>query len=441
MKILLIFPPFSVPTVMPYSITRMQASLSSQFDENISVLDLNALFHKEEFHDYYKRKESGEEYFGLLKEFINEARHRYSKISKGSVLGKLPDFHNRLMQEIYKNKPDIAALSLVYNSQVFFTKWITDALIKKGIDVVIGGPADTSKIRSGAEYLADYNSLSRYLAGKGAHKTKRADVIDFSSYDPPAYFTKEIIYPLKTADSCPYKRCAFCTHHGNKKYTPFDLNSVKSAVISNKMKKIYFIDDDFPLKRLERLSGIMSALNVEWSCQLRPVKEIIPLLAKLSDSGLRAVSWGVESGSQRILDLMEKGTDPADISKVLKASRKNRIRNIVHIMFGFPSETEQEFMATIKFLEENSGSVDLISPSIFGLQRSSRIFQNPSCYSIDKIWSSPRTLLGDTINYKTIRGMGREKVRQMKAEYLPLMNMINKVPRIINACKEQILNY
>ncbi len=444
MKILLVNLPVHIPTVMPYSLAMMKAVLVSSLDEEIFAIDLNSIYHFNEFHDFYKRKEE-ENYFSLLDEFVNETRHVYGKISKSVVLGKIPEGHDFLLKKIIDNNPDIVAFSITYNSQVFFAKAIIKELLKKEIKVVLGGPGDYSKIKEGAVVLPDYEKLIEYCISQGAKCRKKRRVIkktklDFSFFDKKEYFTKDIIYPLRTAFSCPYKRCAFCTHHQNINYDSINLNFVKESIINNKMKKICFIDDDFPIIHLEKLADMLIPLKVQWWCQLRPVKELFPLLPKLKQSGLRSVAWGVESGSQRILDLIQKGTNVEDIESILKKSKELGIKNQLYIMFGFPRETESEFMKTIEFLKKNKKSIDLVSPSTFGLQKGSKIFNEPGKYGIKDIKFIERTMLSDKIEYIPENGLTQIQAENLKKRFLGELNKINKIPRAINSCKEQVLN-
>ena len=395
------------------------------------------------FNDLYKRLEEKEDYFSLLNEFMKKTRNHYPQISKSAITGEKPEGHDFLMNKILESKPDVVAISIVYNSQAFFAKGIIDNLTKNGIKVVIGGPAYLEKIKTNAIKLDNYSQLISYLVENGADEKKEMDevILDFNDYNKNHYFTKDIIYPIRTSSSCPYKKCAFCTHHGNIKYEEYDLSYLKKTIQKNNIKKICFIDDDLTNPRLEKISNILMNLEVKWWCQLRPLPQIMKILPKLKKSGLHSVAWGIESGNQRILDYMKKGTNTDDIKKVITKSSELGIKNTVYIMFGFLSETESEFIDTIKFLEENSNYIDLISPAVFGLQDGSPAYSSPNEYGIKNIHLEKRTLLGDKIEYDISKGLDQKQASKLKKKYNGTMYKINKVPKIINSCKEQILNY
>ncbi|MFH2020483.1 MAG: radical SAM protein [archaeon] len=439
MRILLLNLPSYLPTIMPYSVTMMQSVLSSQIDEIIIPLDLNAKYHRYKFKEFYDAL-ANEEYFRLLTRFVNEARHVYGKISKTTLSGMLPEGHDFLMGLILEKKPDFICISQTYNSQTFFAKGII-ANLPKRIKVILGGPGDFSKIKGDSLVLNNYDELAKHLVHLGA-KSKSSDAaLDFSEYDKNDYFTREIVYPLRTASSCPYKKCAFCTHHANMPYHEIDLYFIRDTIIRNKTEKICFIDDCFTVQRLNALIDILRPLEVTWWCQLRPTAEIIKILPKLYNSGLRSVAWGIESGSQRMLNLMLKGTKTSKNAEILKKSKMCGIINMVYVMFGFPGETEKEFMETIDFLKQNKENIDLVSDSVFGLQQGSPAYENPDKFGILNIMHRDRIMLGNQITYVSNSGLSQQDAKALKKQYLPDNKKINKIPKVINACKEQVLNY
>jgi len=440
MRIVLLNLPVYLPSVMPYSLTMMHAVLNSELDEDIMVLDINSKYHYRLFKELYEQEEKN--FFKSLDEFSKQTRSFYPSISKSVFKGNKPESYNIIIEDILKENPDVVTLSLTYNSQIFFAKLIIDDLSDKGIKVIIGGPADYSIIKDKAVVLKDYKELIDYLIKIGAKTNKiiKKPVLDFSIYNKKKYFTKDIIYPLRTAHSCPYKLCTFCTHHLDTKYETFDLEFIKDIIIKNKMQKICFIDDCFTVSRLKKLSEMIKPLNIKFWLQLRPTRDMIKILPLLYESGLKSVAWGIESGSQRILDLMRKGTKVEDIKEVLKTSHELGIKNQVYVMFGLPGESELEFFETIKFLEDNSEYIDLVSTSVFGLQKNSQIYKHPDKYGIKKISYEKRTFLSEKIIYLPKKGLTHEQVIKLKKNNSYRIESINKIPKVINAAKEQVLN-
>ncbi|MBD3204259.1 radical SAM protein [Candidatus Woesearchaeota archaeon] len=435
MRILLINPPISSATVMPYSIACMKSFLGSTIDEEVSVLDLNAEYHFRKFRELY---ESKDEFFGRLEEFLSMSKKDMPSVSKKTILGKKLDFEDELFDEIIKRDPDFAAMSLVYNSQVFYAARIIKKLEKRGVKTIIGGPADLSKLSKKAIVLKNYHEFSEFLIRKGAKKHEKKNILDFSDFEKKNYFTKDIIYPLRSAYSCPYQQCTFCTHHQGP-YSRISISELRQAVEKNKMKKISFIDDGFTPQSLEELSEMLESFDVSWWCQLRPVKEFASLLDKVNSSGLNSIAWGVESGSQKVLDLMQKCTNVRDVEDVLRKAKNAGIINMVYIMFGFPGETEKDFYETIEFLKRNSSSIDLVSVSVFGLQKGSWVYMDPERFGVE-IFKEKRTFLGEKLRYEVKKGLSHKRATELKKKHMHEIRKINKIPEVINACKEQVLN-
>ena len=109
-------------------------------------------------------------------------------------------------------------------------------------------------------------------------------------------------------------------------------------------------------------------------------------------------------------------------------------------MFGFPTETETEFVDTINFLEENKKSIDIVSPSVFGLQYGSKVMKYPNDFDVTDIKLDPRTFLSDKISYKTSSGLDQNTVKKLMKKYKHQLQKMNKLPRIISVFKEQVLN-
>ena len=114
------------------------------------------------------------------------------------------------------------------------------------------------------------------------------------------------------------------------------------------------------------------------------------------------------------------------------------IKNVTYIMFGFPTETKEEFRQTIEFLKRNDRAIDLISPSTFGLQAGTPAFENPSEFGITRITEHPRELLGPKIEYELSSGLTHEEAKEMRDKFKRSINNINKYPKAMNFFREHM---
>lgn len=447
MRFLIIHPPFAPATAMPYSPAALKAVLQQQLDLGISCLDLNAAFHHLQFPQFYEQLTDVNDihsYGKLLEQFAAAARATAMENNKRVVVGKLPDLFSELLQMILDQKPDLVGFSLIYNSQCFYAKVLLDALQEKNIPCIIGGPAVNAKFRQTYTYLRNEREIIDYINKMFAtkhQKTNKSQAIlaDFSDFKEQDYFSKARILPIKTCSTCFYKQCTFCTHFAQVPYQEYDLEAIKATIVKNKAQKIFFIDDMIATPRLLELAAMLKPLNITWWCQLRPTKDLLGKLQTLFDTGLRSVAWGVESGNQRILDLMKKGTNVSDVKAVLAESKHVGIINMAYIMFGFPTETKIEFLDTINFLKENSSSIDLVSTSTFGLQHGSKIETAPELYHITGINKTQRTILDEKISYSTSAGLQPEEVKKLKNSYRKTIKNLDRLPRQLAYFKEQVL--
>src|SRR5256885_4491637 len=88
-------------------------------------------------------------------------------------------------------------------------------------------------------------------------------------------------------------------------------------------------------------------------------------------SGCKFLHYGYESGSERVLKLMDKATTKEVIKNSLKRAADVGIWNHVMGFFGFPGETRQEAYESMRFLEENKDLVHSIGFGTFDLSRRS----------------------------------------------------------------------
>src|SRR3989338_1660088 len=412
MKVLLVYPPFCTPTILPYSLASLKHFLQTNLNLEIDVLDLNAEFHKRKFAQYYKtikETKTKEDYAEIFTHFDKESREVYAKNNREVLQGKNPEYFQEIFSLIKTEDYDIIACSLVYNSQCFYATAILKELQKQGIICLLGGPAAKGKVLEYGKLLKNEHEIIEFFTEKGI-QAKQGDFYDSNN-------------PLDFSD-----------------YKEYEIAWLENTLKINNAKYVFLIDDMLTKERLMAFAQI-SQNKIQWACQLRPTPDILGISKELYAGGLRSVSWGVESGSQRILDLMKKGTDIQKVPKVLKESHEAGIQNILYIMFAFPTETKEEFMETINFLEKNQAYIDLVCTSIFGLQHGAKAFESPQDYGIIEIKEKQRTVLEGSITYKIKQGLNNEEARVLQKKVQHRIDKINKIPKVFKCSREQTLLY
>jgi hypothetical protein len=450
-RILLINPPFSTVISPPYSISYLLSFLKNNLnlDEfQIDVLDLNIFYHNLEYKKEKFFYQTFLDNFDITKydqisiEFREKTKKDYKDNNLFVVNNKNPKHIDKLIKKIKSFKPDIIGISVVYSSQAFYTQRIIELLKNENVKIIVGGPSVSNKLKENAIYLINEIEFLNEILNKkiDINKINFNTIIDYSSFDEKNYFTPNLIYPIKTSNTCYYQKCSFCTHHNNQTYLEYPISNIEESIKKLKQKFVFFIDDMIHKKRLLEIAKITKKHNVKWFCQLKPTNDFdLETLKILKNSGLLMIIWGVESGCDRILKLMQKGTNKEDIKNVLINSKKAGISNIVYLMFGFPTETKDEFLETINFTIENKDNIDLISTSTFGLQKNTIIFNNPKKFDIIKIMEEKRTILEPKISFECSSGLTKDELKKLKKIHFKKLEKINKFPKMMNYFREHML--
>ncbi len=171
---------------------------------------------------------------------------------------------------------------------------------------------------------------------------------------------EDILY-LTTSRGCVYW-CEFCTTvrmHGRKYRMRSPKNVVDELEFLNKtygISKFTFCDDAFTVDqpRTEELCSEIRkrGLKIQWNCGTRVDMITKELLTKMKEAGCITVWFGVESGTQQVLDAMKKGISPELTIKVLGWVRELGLKPVPNVILGFPGETKKSAWKTIKFVEK-----------------------------------------------------------------------------------------
>ena len=470
-RILLVYLPFCTPASPPYSITSLYSFLKNNCFESIKldVLDLNLEFHKLKFPEYqqffkniskWSSTSNLDSYEKITNEYNQITMKVYSENNKKIIQGENPEFFSEIMNKIKEKIPDLVVFSIVYSSQSFYAYSLLKELKKQNIKTIIGGPAVNEKLKLFADKTLNnevellefiqqntqQDSVDSPVNNSVDHKTLNLNyALDFSIYSLDDYFTPFLVIPLRTSSTCFYKQCTFCSHYNKVPYNEFPLENIRQTILNSKQQFFFLIDDMIPTQRLLELAKMFNEIklltqsDIKWTCQLRPTKDLTyDVFKKLHESGLSQIMWGVESGNDRILTLMKKGTNRKDIEIVLRNSHNAGIKNITYIMFGFPTETEKEFMDTVEFIKENKEYIDLTSIAVFGLQKDTPVYNDPAAYNINEIVEEQRTVLGSRIRYKLYQGLTQEQAVKMKNRFKTVFRNINNYPDVMNFFREHM---
>ena len=160
---------------------------------------------------------------------------------------------------------------------------------------------------------------------------------------------------IVTSRGCPWD-CCFCS----KNFSGVRLRSIDNVIDEIKeLKRRYAIrgiafNDELVLinkQRAYELCQKIEPLQIKWSCQGRVNNVDFDLLKRMKKAGCLSVGYGVESGSQTILDGMNKKTTVAQAHTALRDTVKTGMKPIVQMMYGYPGETRETLQETIDFFK------------------------------------------------------------------------------------------
>lgn len=156
---------------------------------------------------------------------------------------------------------------------------------------------------------------------------------------------------------CPYT-CSYCNKglygHGHRSRSPerFVLD-IERAISTLGVRTAYFMDLEYTLERdrAMEVNGRLRALAnpLEWCCQTR-VDLVDPLLLRdMKSAGCSLIHFGVESGSQGVLDTIGKRTTLEQAERAVALARESGLRVACFFMMGFPGETRADLLSTLRF--------------------------------------------------------------------------------------------
>ena len=198
-------------------------------------------------------------------------------------------------------------------------------------------------------------------------------LVDYSKYvSREIWTTEKDLLPMETSRGCPFS-CTFCTESVRKKkwraLSPERVVSdIKQYIQKYGIRNFTFIDDNLfgNIKRGERIVELLVQENVgiKWYTNVRTdymAKARPDFIAFLEKTGCRLLTFGAESGSPRILKMINKRADKKDVIVTnRKLARSSIFAHFVAIR-GFPTETRRDsidtFLLGIQILLENRKAI------------------------------------------------------------------------------------
>ncbi len=304
---------------------------------------------------------------------------------------------DNLKQILNDFRPDIIGVTLytyrMYNAHTFIEevkKWNPDVHISvggahtliypietlqlKGVDSIVIGDGETPFLHL-CESLKNDDALAEvqglYFASHFDSYTKferntEKDLNALPLFNPQLmdnfiniyknFMNNKATMTFVSSRGCPY-HCNYCIAPSIP-YRSMSVNKLVEAVryyISLGFQEINFYDDTFNanLKKMEKFAQqiIEEKLSFHWSVRGAVVREMsVPFLKLLKKAGLRRMQFGVESGSDKILEVLNKNRTVKETVACFDNLNAARIESVANIMLFCPTEKDEETLQTEKLI-------------------------------------------------------------------------------------------
>ena len=184
------------------------------------------------------------------------------------------------------------------------------------------------------------------------------DFVESMPLDVPAVLSMERFTTMQTSRGCPWT-CVFCDipifNEGKwRSRSPQHVLDEFKQLQEQGYGAVYFVDDHFLLqpKRIEAIcQGLIEQGNtIQWGCEGRVDSVAQHLFPAMARSHCRTLMFGLESGSQKMLDRLRKEQTLEEMETAIRNAKKSGIE-IVHGFFvvGIPDETVEDMKSTFEF--------------------------------------------------------------------------------------------
>ncbi|MHC4646837.1 MAG: B12-binding domain-containing radical SAM protein [Planctomycetota bacterium] len=250
------------------------------------------------------------------------------------------------------------------------------------------GPHLLQTLRDGGK-LANVNGISFHRNGAVVHNADRPRIRNLDSIPFPAFEKVDLKryagYGMMTSRGCPYP-CTFCSvapvwNLQSFSRSPENIVAEMKRLSTEAGVDLFLFQDEFFLsgkKHVMEFCRLLqsSDLKAEWKAFGRINLVDDELMRAMADSGCLELRFGIESGSDRVLDLIKKGFNAAEVLEIIPRAAEIFPRVDAFYIWGFPFETMEDFHQTLFQMVSFRMMGVRILPSLLSLLPQTEIYRD-----------------------------------------------------------------
>jgi anaerobic magnesium-protoporphyrin IX monomethyl ester cyclase len=246
---------------------------------------------------------------------------------------------------------------------------------EQAVDIIARGEGEQTLLElaqnvSNPKALSKIEGLTYRNDGQPVRTPNRPFIQELDELPHPAYkyfplekyrlFGRRIL-PIITSRGCP-SQCSFCTTarmlgKGFRARSPTNVvDELEWLRDEHGADAFTFYDDTFTLDRKRALKICEEIrkrdIGLPWDCQTRVTTVSKEILTKMREANCQQVFFGVESGCQKILDAVKKGTTVEQNEKAIKLAKDVGLFVSISVIIGYPGETKDMLQETINLIRK-----------------------------------------------------------------------------------------
>jgi len=326
-----------------------------------------------------------------------------------------------------------------YISEIYDSEWLDDEAVTC-VDWVIRYEGEDAMHKlllhlDGECSLEDVPNLFYMQDGKRV-ENKRDRIRDITTLATPNYddlpLERYLDRPVRLLvmgnRGCYWAKCTFCAHFWSLGVGAMrDRGAVKlfedmrTLQERHGVRTFFIADESMYPPTLEGLSQLVpqSGLDLKWAGMIRFEERLDhACLQRLKDAGCYTLMFGLESMSQRMQDVIKKGTDCEVVWRTLRDCKEIGIKVHLFIILGIPGETQEDMMETLNFLRNHMDLYETAQIATFELVVGSPLWLKPERYGIEnpRVVTNHQRLAFSEVKFERSVGLSNEEVRRYVEE-------------------------